>query len=844
MAGLRSSSGHAVVFILLPLVGGMALAIMGAHRLESERPVVASLPVAVADATARPLAADVDPGEVIRQYCVGCHNERRGTAGLALDTMDLADAGSHAPVWEKVISRLRAGTMPPGGSRRPDVQTYDSVATWLEAELDRAWEANPNPGRINALHRLNRTEYGNAVRDLFDLDVDVQQLLVGDETADGSFDNFAAVLSFTPSHLDRYASVARQVTRLATGLPPIAAETRTYEVPLHILQDDYRGTDLPLGSRGGVAVTHHFPVSGEYEIEVRLRRQYQDYIMGMGWAQQAELRLNGALIERFTVGGNAPGTPPPRSYAGAGNQFGDPEWEVFMHAADDGLRFRVSADAGPAVLGVTFLREQWEPEFVPQPPQRGRVLTNDEQYMEHAGIHSVEIRGPYEVGGTVGDTPSRRRIFSCHPDSGTEEVACATEILSRMARSAFRRPVSEQDVADLLQFYEQGAGGGGTFDQGIQFALERLLVDPEFLFRIYREPVGVSEGERYALSDLEVASRLSFFLWSGLPDERLLDLAEQGSLTDPGVLESEVARLLADPRSTRSLVDNFTAQWLNLRLLDEKLADPDIYPEFDDNLLEAFESETKMFVGSTIEEDASIRRLLDADYSFLNERLARHYRIPGVYGTRFRRVTLPDPQQRGGILAHGSLLSVSSYPDRTSPVLRGKWLLDNILGAPVSPPPPNVDTNLQEEEGGAPKTIRERLELHRSQPLCASCHSVMDPLGFALESFDGVGMWRDLDAEGRPIDNVGTWPTGLDIEGFSGLRAMLLEHEEQFVGALTRKLMAYGLGRPLEYYDQPTVRRIVREAAADDYRWSAIVQGIVQSPAFLMRTASGVTAQQ
>jgi hypothetical protein len=373
--------------------------------------------------------------------------------------------------------------------------------------------------------------------------------------------------------------------------------------------------------------------------------------------------------------------------------------------------------------------------------------------------------------------------------------------------------------------------------------LERLLVDPEFLFRVYREPEGVSEGEAYALSDLEVASRLSFFLWSGLPDERLLDLAEQGSLTDPAVLEAEVQRLLADPRSTRSLVDNFTAQWLNLRLLDEKLADPDIYPEFDDNLLEAFESETKMFVASTIEEDASLRRLLDADYSYVNERLARHYRIPGVYGTRFRRVTLPDPQQRGGLLAHGSLLSVSSYPDRTSPVLRGKWLLDNILGAPVSPPPPNVDTNLQEDDGGPPKTIRERLEAHRSQPLCASCHSVMDPLGFALESFDGVGMWRDLDAEGRPVDNVGTWPTGLDIEGFSGLRAMLLEHDEQFVGALTRKLMAYALGRPLEYYDQPTVRRIVREAAANDYRWSSVVKGIVQSPAFLMRTASGATQQ-
>jgi hypothetical protein len=818
----------------------MALAIIGADQLHEPSALGgAPLPTFAADG----FVPDADPQEVLTQYCVVCHNERIGTAGLALDTIDVSDPGSHAPIWEKVVSKLRAGTMPPGGSRRPDAETYAEVATWLETELDRAWAEDPNPGRINALHRLNRTEYNNAVRDLFDLDVDVRDLLVGDETADGSFDNFASVLSFTPTHLERYASVARQVTRLATGLPPIAPEVRTYEVPLHILQDEYRSTDLPIGSRGGVAVHHQFPAAGDYEVQVRLRRQYQDYIMGMGWAQEAELRLDGKLVERFTVGGNAPGTPSTRSYAGAGNSFGDPEWEEFMHNADDGLRFRISADMGPSVVGVSFIRQQWEPEFVPQPPQRGRVLTNDEQYMEYAAIHSVEIRGPYQVEAAAGDTPSRRKIFSCHPERGAEELVCATEILSRMARSAFRRPVTDEDVSGLLEFYEQGRSGGEGFEAGIQFALERLLVDPEFLFRIYEEPDAARPDEVYALSDLELASRLSFFLWSSIPDERLLDLAEQGTLTEPATLEAEVRRMLADPRAIRGLVDDFAAQWLNLRLLDEKLADPDVYPDFDDNLLEAFETETKLFVSSTIEEDQSVLTLLDADYTFVNERLARHYEIPNVYGTRFRRVTLPDTDKRGGLLAHGALLSVSSYPDRTSPVLRGKWLLDNILGAPTNPPPPNVDTTLDEDGGATPKTIRERLDQHRSVRLCSSCHSLIDPLGFALENFDAIGGWRDADETGRPIDNVGTWPTGLDIKGFSGLRAMLLEHDQQFVRSLTRKLMAYALGRPLEYYDQPSVRRVVSEAADNDYRWSSIVEGIVESPAFLMRTASGVTTQ-
>jgi mono/diheme cytochrome c family protein len=787
---------------------------------------------------------------VLEKYCIGCHNERLRTGGLALDNLDVAKPAAAVEVWERVIARLRAGSMPPPGRPRPDAATYRDVASWLEAEIDSAAAARPNPGRTSAVHRLNRTQYNNAIRDLFALDADVRSLLPGDETADGSFDNFADVLTISTAHLERYMSVARQVTRLATGLPPASASVQTFEIPLHVVQDDRQSEDLPFGSRGGIAIRHHFPVAAEYTIKVRLRRQYQDYIMGMGWPQQLDVRLDGTLLKRFTVGGGAEGRPAAASYAGDGEPgfAGDPEWEKYMQVTGDaGLEARVRVDAGPRVVGVSFVRELWEPEGLPQPVQRGRVLTNDQLYMDYASVGSVQIAGPYTVAGPAKDTPSRRAIFTCRPTVAREERACATRILSRIARLAYRRPVTNADVQTLLAFFDSGRRDG--FEAGIQFALERILVDPDFLLRVYRpsstpgatrlrSPQDDSSFGGQALSDLEIASRLSFFLWSSIPDETLLDLAERGQLAKPQILEQQVRRMLADPRAAEALVNDFAAQWLNLRRIDEVVVHPDFYPTFDESLLNAFKQETELFVGSTLRDDRSVLDLLRANYTFVNERLARHYGIAGIYGSRFRRVTLPNPDQRGGVLAHGAILATTSYPDRTSPVLRGKWLLDNMFGSPAPAPPQGVDTNLAETKPGAvPATIRERLAEHRRNATCATCHAAIDPLGFALEHFDAIGGWRTSDEGGRPIDATATTMSGATIDGLPGLRNVLLAEPEQFPRTVTEKLLSYALGRRLEYDDRPIVRQIVRAAAAHDYNWSSLILGIVKSPPFLLRAS-------
>jgi mono/diheme cytochrome c family protein len=802
------------------------------------------------------------PRAVFDTYCITCHNRTLRTAGLALDSLDVTKPGANADVWERVIAKLRAGSMPPPGRPRPDAATYRTAANWLETAIDRAWAISPNPGTISAVHRLNRTEYNNAIRDLFAFDplsFDVKSLLPGDETADGSFDNFADSLSISTSHLERYLSVARQVTRLAVGLPPTSPRIETFEIPLHVVQDDRQSEDLPLGSRGGIAIRHDFAVDAEYLIKVRLQRQYQDYIKGMGWPQELDVRLDGKLLKRFTVGGGAQGRPAAASYAGDGEPgfAGDPEWEKYMQIGGDaGLEIRVRVDAGPHIVGVSFVRELWEPEGLPQPLQRGRVITDDQVYMDYASVGSVQIGGPYQIGGSairrsasggsVKDTPSRRAIFVCQPPKPSDAQACAVQILSRIARLAYRRPVTSGDVQTLLEFFETGRRDGGDFDAGIQFALERMLVDPDFLLRVHppsREALPPSLKLRRTAEalaeagrrDIEVASRLSFFLWSSIPDDRLLALAEHGTLTSPQVLEKEVRRMLADPRATDALVGDFAAQWLNLRRVDEVVVDPERYPNYDLSLMQALRRETELFVGSTIREDRSVVDLLNANYTFVNERLARHYGIPGIYGSRFRRVTLPNHDQRGGLLAEGALLATTSYPDRTSPVLRGKWLLNNILGLPVPPPPPGVDMNLNAKPGAAPASIRERLAEHRKNPSCNSCHSIIDPLGFALENFDVIGRWRTVDESGKPVDATGTTVSGATVQGLSGLRALLLDDPEQFPRTVTEKLLAFALGRRLEYYDRPAVRKIVRDARAHDYRWSSIVLGIVESPAFLMR---------
>ena len=786
-----------------------------------------------------------DTRAVLDKYCVTCHSQRLHTAGLVLEGVDAANPAASADIWERVIAKLRAQSMPPAGMPRPDPATYHAIAGSLEAAIDRAWAANPNPGRIGAVHRLNRVEYNNAIRDLFALDVDVTSKLPGDETADGSFDNFADVLSISTAHLERYLSVGREVTRLAVGLPPTVPAVERFEIPLHVVQEDQQSEDLPFGSRGGMAIRYDFPVDGEYAIKVRLRRQYQDYVMGMGWPQQLDVRLDGALVKRFTVGGEAKGRPAATSYAGDGEPgfAGDDEWEKYMQiGADAGLEVRIPIKAGPRVVGVSFVRQMWEPEGLPQPLQRGRVLTNDQIYMGYASVGAVSLAGPYSGPGSAKDTPSRRAIFVCEPHRSSEERACAEKILSKIARLAYRRPTTPSDVQTLLQFFSQGRSEGGSFDAGIQFALERVLVDPDFLLRVHRDPpslqagLGASARQAYPLTDLELASRLSFFLWNSIPDERLLDAAEHGQLSKPALLEQQVRRMLADPRAARALVDNFAAQWLNLRRVREVIVDPDIYPDFDESLLEGFEEETRLFLTSTLTEDRSVLDLLRANYTFVNERLARHYGIPGIYGSRFRRVTLPDFDRRGGLLGNGSILATTSYPNRTSPVLRGKWLLDNMFGTPPPPPPPGVNTTLNEPKAGAlPPTIRERLAQHRTNAVCATCHAAIDPPGFTLENFDAIGGWRATDESGQPVDASGKMVSGATVQGLSGLRAMLLDPPDQFPRTVTAKLLAYALGRRLEYYDRPAVRQIVRDAAASDYRWSSLVMGIVKSPAFRMR---------
>ena len=810
--------------------------------------LAASAASAASAAQSRPASAQ-SVRNLVDRYCVACHNERRVTAtgggasvldaqlrdaGLALDTADAERPSADAHVWERVIARLRAGSMPPAGRSRPGEDEARAVAGWLEARIDEAAAANPNPGRTGSMHRLNRTEYGNAVRDLLALEIDVAALLPGDETSDTGFDNNAEVLSISTAQLERYLSAGRKISRLATGVMT-APDFARFENSVLLTQADRQSEDLPLGSRGGLSATYHFPADGTYIFRIGLTTNWQDYVRGMGRRNVLDLRIDGALVERFTVGGEAPGTPAPRTWSPA--EAGDPAWERYVRESAAHLEVRTAVEGGPHVVGVSFVRNRWEPEGPRQPVMKGAVLSNDEKYHGNAEVQALTIEGPYD-GAVPGDTPSRRRIFVCRPAAASDEEACAERILSRLARLAYRRPATEGDVETLLRFFRDGrAKPGGDFDTGIQLALERLLVDPDFLLRVLEDPPGAAPGEAYALGDLDLASRLSFFLWSSIPDDELLDVAERGALTDPATLRGQVRRMLVDPRS-EALVSDFAAQWLHLRNLDDVKAEPAVYPDFDQDLVEAFRQETALFLASNLAEDRSVLDLLGADYTYANERLARHYGIPGVYGSRFRRVRLPDLAQRGGLLGHGSLLSLTSYPHRTSPVLRGRWLLEALFGAPPPGPPPDVPPLPERGEDDAPATMRERLERHRRNPACASCHRLIDPPGFMLEHYDAIGRWRTVTEAGHPVDAAGTLPNGVTAVGLAGLRGLLLEEPERFVGTLTGRLLAYALGRELRHYDQPTVRAIVRNAAADDHRWSSVILGVVESPAFLMRRAA------
>ena len=812
-----------MVRILVVLIG--VLAALG-------RPPIAAAqaPEPAAPASAESVRATLD------RFCVRCHNDRLLTADLALDAHDLAHVGADAETWERVIVKLRARTMPPAGSPRPAEATYRAVASWLETEIDTVALASPDPGRGETFHRLNRAEYHAAVRDLLAVDVDVAELLPADDTFEHGFDNNGDVLSISPDLVSRYLSAARRISRLAVGIPPVGPAVATYRVHPGLVQDDRQDDKLSFGSRGGIAIPHYFPVDGEYTIRIRLHRNFSDYIIGYAAPQELDVRVDGALVKRFEVGdADAVGQMAPLSFSG--NIAGDPDWEYYMNTGDAHLEVRFPAKAGQRTVGVSFVRRLSELEGVLQPRNRGYGRFVDERYDDDAAVEQVSIGGPYAVEGP-GETPSRREIFACRPAVGAtadDETACANRILGTLARRAYRRPVGGPDVEALLDFFRAGRSDGG-FDDGIQFALERMLVDPEFLFRIERDPEDAAPGTPYRLGDLELASRLSFFLWSSIPDDDLLATAAAGRLGDPAELERQTRRLLADGRS-RALVDNFASQWLRLRNLESQERESADYPEFDENLREAFRRETELFVESTIREDRSLLELLSANYTFVNERLARHYGIRGVYGDRFRRVTLDPDHPRGGLLGHGGLLMVTSYPNRTSPVVRGKWLLETILGAPPPEPPPDVPGLPDRGEGGEPASVRDRLERHRANPACAGCHAPMDPLGFALENFDAIGSWRAASEAGLPIDASAQMPSGVEFEGPAGLRRVLLSRGEDFAGAVTEKLLAYALGRGLEHTDRPAVRRILRDAAADDYRWSSIVLGIVKSTPFQWRRA-------
>ena len=788
--------------------------------MSGSRVIAAAIGTAVICATAgagKPAAGQAGAApdshrQLLDRYCVACHNDRLETGGLSLESMDLANVAGEAAVWEKVVGKLRAGAMPPQPRPRPEPAAYDGFRTWLESELDRAAAAELRPGRTEALHRLSRAEYRNVVRDLLDLDVDVSDLLPADDTSYG-FDNIAGVLGVSPTLMERYLAAARKISRLAVGSPVPSPTAETFRIASDQGQD-HHVAGLPFGTRGGMVVDFNFPEDAEYVISVVPDGPL--YIE----PHQLELTLDGERLEVFTVG-----------------RALEPGQRRSQYAEADAREVRVRVGAGPHRIGAAFLRKTAaEPERTRKlykRPFTGEGSGGDSRYQPY--LERITIAGPFESRGArpLVDTPSRARIFTCEPggDAASAE-ACAADILSGLARRAFRRPVTDEDVDRLLVFYEQGAATGG-FDGGIELALRRLLVSPELLFRIVEDPAGLPPGTAYELGDLELASRLSFFLWSSIPDDELLDAAVRGELGDPAVLEAQTRRMLADPRA-EALVTNFAGQWLSLRNAAAVQPDEDLFPDFGEDLRQGFRRETEMLFDAILREDRSVVELLSADYTFLNERLAVHYGIPNVRGSHFRRVTLDDPG-RGGLLGHGSILTVTSHANRTSPVVRGKWVLENILGTPPPPPPADVPA-LEATTAGRTLTMREAMEQHRANPVCASCHRVMDPLGLALEPFDAIGRWRTANETRVPMDLTGVLPDGTVFDGPAGLKAALLAHPERFVTTVTEKLLTYAVGRGVEHYDAPAVRAITRAAADDGYRLTTLILGIVESPPFRMRS--------
>ena len=810
---MRDGRSPAVVRGVAALVFGALF--LGAGGASAQPAGAAGQP---AGAAAEPAAGEaaVEPSTyraVLDRYCVACHNRRTLAGNLALDTVDLEQVGRHAELWEKVLQKLQTQAMPPPGRPRPAPAVYGAFGTWLERSLDQWAADHANPGRPT-IHRLNRLEYANAVRDLLHLEVDAQTLLPADDLAYG-FDNNADLLTVAPGLLARYMSAARTVSRLAVGDPSIEGDLVRYPMSPLLLQDGRMSEDLPFGSRGGAAVRHHFPRDGDYVLRIELQQN-----RGRNEPQEIDVRVDGARIALLRAGRWPADAPAGTAAAEAG----------------DALVVRFPARAGTRVVSVSFTGRTMAPEGVAPARLPLWTFSTGRGYVEPMALASFEIEGPSDgpttSGAPVAETPSQRRIFVCEPARAADEAACATRILETLARRAFHRPVTDEDLRVLRAFHGEGRAEG-DFRSGIRRALESILVDPEFLFRIERDPPGAAPATAYRLSDVELAARLSFFLWASIPDDELLDAAAAGRLRNPRELDAQVRRMLADERA-ETLVTSFAAQWLHLRRMRTVTPDVNAFPAFDENLRDALIRETELFVASQLRDDRSMVELLTADYTFVNERLARHYGIPDVYGSRFRRVSWKDERRRG-LLGQGSILTVTSLATRTSPVVRGKWILENVLGTPPPPPPPDVPELPEGTGSGEATSLRARLEAHRANPVCANCHARMDPLGFALENFDAVGQWRETDDGGAPIDTAGVLPDGAAFDGLPALREVLHGRRAEFVTTVTEKLLTYALGRGIEHYDRPAIRAIVREAAQDDYRWSSIIAGIARSIPFQMR---------
>jgi len=784
------------------LTGVMALGV-AAHGAETgERQSTKASPAPVVQA-------------LLQSSCLDCHNDSEAKAGLNLESVATVAIARNSEVWEKVVRKLRTRQMPPGDMPRPEESTYVSVLKSLERTLDEIAADPPRPGRTDTFRRLTRTEYQNAVRDLLSLDVDVTTLLPADEASHG-FDNIT-VGELSPTLLNRYVSAAQRISRLAIGGLQKSPGGDTFRIRPDVTQEE-RVEGLPIGTRGGALIPYHFPRDGEYEIQIRLARDRDEHVEGLTESHELELLLDFERVKSFTV-------KPPRGKASSSDEYSKPTHEN----VDRHLKARIAVIAGPHQIGVTFLKNP--SSLLETARQPLNVHFNMYRHPRIApAVYQISIAGPFEASGP-GDTASRQQIFVCRPTGPENEEDSARQIVSSLLRRACRRPIDDEDLIRPMSLYREAVEQGG-FEDGIEMALSSVLLNPNFLFRIERDPAGVAPGTAYRISDIDLASRLSFFLWSSIPDDELLDLAERGQLGNPDVLEQQTRRMLADDRS-RALVTNFAGQWLHLRNLESTTPDGRLYPDFDDNLRQAFREETERFFESIMRENRSVLDLLKTDYTYLNERLAKHYGIPHVYDSRFRRVSLDENSQRGGLLRQASILTVTSYATRTSPVIRGKWILENILGTPPLPPPDNVPA-LKDNTVAANLSVRERLAQHRANPVCASCHDVMDPVGFSLENFDAVGRWRDLE-EGQPVDATGGLPDGSQFTGVAGLERGLLDRPEIFVGTMTEKLMTYAIGRGVEHFDAPAIRKIVRDAEPNGFRFSSLIQGIVKSTPFQMR---------